>query len=202
MKRIFAVILAAGSSRRLGVNKLLVKIDGQSVIQRSVAPFIAKEIEKVVVVTGSGDERLAEELRGLAPVEIVPNPHRLEGMSSSVKAALPFIGGADGVFFHLGDKPFVRREQVGAMLDRFLRDAPHLLIPRFQGQKGHPVLMSAARYLPEMGLLEGDKGLREIIEKHPEDVVFMDGDEGNTFDIDTVQDIEILKRRKHHVEES
>ena len=201
MKRIFAVILAAGASRRLGVNKLTVKIDGQSVIRRSVTAFLTGGIEKVIVVTGAGDGRLTAELRGLAPVEIIPNPHSIEGMSSSVRAALPFIKEADGVFFHLGDKPFLRREQVDIMLDRFVRESIHLLVPMFHGEKGHPVLMNVTRYFPEMELLHGDKGLREIIEKHPEDVVFLDGDEGNTFDIDTAQDIETLKRRKHHVEE-
>jgi len=202
MKRIFAVILAAGSSRRLGVNKLTIRIDGQSVIRRSVTPFLTAGIEKVIVVTGVGDGRLEAELRGLAPVEVVPNPHRMEGMSSSVKAALPFIRGADGVFFHLGDKPFLGREQVNAMLDRFLQGGVHLMVPRFHGEKGHPVLMNTARYFPEMELLQGDKGLREIIEKHLEDVVFLDGDEGNVFDIDTIEDIETLKRRGHKIEES
>ena len=67
MKRIFAVILAAGASRRLGVNKLTVKIDGQSVIRRSVRPFLEGGVERTFVVTGVDDERIRRELYGLAP---------------------------------------------------------------------------------------------------------------------------------------
>ena len=132
----------------------------------------------------------------------IDNPDYLEGMSSSVKAALPYIKGADGVFFHLGDKPFVKLEQVRTMLDLYLGGAGNLVVPRYEGRKGHPVLMNTEPYFSEMESLGGDKGLREIIEKHLEDVVFLDGDEGNVFDIDTIEDIETLKRRGHKIEKS
>ena len=62
--------------------------------------------------------------------------------------------------------------------------------------------MNVKPYFSEMESLGGDKGLREIIEKHLEDVVFLEGDEGNVFDIDTIEDIETLKRRGHKIEES
>ncbi len=201
MKRIFAVILAAGSSRRLGTNKLTLRIDGQSVIRRSVMPFLVDRVEKVFVVTNPAGEKVREELRDLTSVEVVYNPYHMEGMSSSVKAVLPFVEGADNLFFHLGDKPFVKHEQVVSILDRYAEDGPDILIPRYQGGKGHPVFMKVKPYLEEMRRLEGDKGLREVIEKHLEDVVFIDGDEGNVFDIDTVEDIETLKRRGCQIEE-
>jgi molybdenum cofactor cytidylyltransferase len=204
MKRLYAVILAAGSSRRLGTNKLTIRIDGEPVVRRSVTPFLVDGIEKVFVVAASAKVGAIEEaLLDLAPhVQIIDNPHHAEGMSSSVKAALPLIEGADGVFFHLGDKPFVKREQVMLMIERYAREAVALLIPRYNGRKGHPVLMNVKPYLHEMRRLEGDKGLREIIEKHAGDVVFCDGDEGNIFDIDTVEEIETLKRRGYRIEES
>jgi molybdenum cofactor cytidylyltransferase len=202
IKKIYAVILAAGVSRRLGVNKLAVRIDGETVIRRSVMAFLTHGIEKIFVVVSTGREIIERELKDLGSVEIIDNPHYLEGMSSSVKAALSYIKGADGVFFHLGDKPFVKREQVRAMLDLYLGGAGDLLVPRYGGGKGHPVLMNTEPYFSEMESLGGDKGLREVIEKHLEDVVFLDGDEGNVFDIDTIEDIETLKRRGHKIEES
>jgi molybdenum cofactor cytidylyltransferase len=202
VKKIYAVILAAGVSRRLGMNKLTVRIDGQTVIRRSVTPFLTEGIEKIFVVASVNREKIERELQGLGPVEIVDNPHYREGMSSSVKAVLPYIKEADGVFFHLGDKPFVTREQVKAMLHLYLGGGENLLVPRYEGGKGHPVLMTTGLYFSEMENLGGDKGLREIIEKHPEDVVFLDGFEGNVFDIDTIEDIETLKRRGYKIEES
>jgi molybdenum cofactor cytidylyltransferase len=202
VKKIYAVILAAGVSRRLGTNKLTLRIDGQTVIRRSVTPFLTEGIEKTFVVVSINREKIERELEGLGPLEVVDNPHYQEGMSSSVKAVLTHVKGADGVFFHLGDKPFVKPEQVKAMLDLYLGGGGNLLVPRYEGGKGHPVLMTTEPYFGEMENLGGDKGLREIIEKHLEDVVFLEGDEGNVFDIDTVEDIETLKRRGHKIEES
>ena len=150
---------------------------------------------------GSGEE-LREELKGVGPLEVVENPFHLQGMSSSVKAVLPRLEGIDGVFFHLGDKPFVESRQVRLMLDRYRREGGAILIPRYEGKKGHPVLMNPRPYLEEMRGLTGDKGLREVIEKHIDDVVFLDGDEGNLFDIDTAEEIDILRRRGHKIEES
>lgn len=184
------------------MNKLTVKIDGQTVVRRAVAPFLLNGIERVFLVTSMAEGEARKALAGLGPVEVVLNPHFMEGMSSSVKAALPFIEDADGVFFHLGDKPFVRSEQVKAMMEIFLQGTERLLVPRHEGKKGHPVLVPVKPYLQAMSLLKGDKGLREIIENHSEDVVFWDGDEGNVFDIDTVNDIDTLKRRGHRIEES
>ena len=184
------------------MNKLKIRIDGQTVIRRSVQAFLMEGVEKTLVVTSEGRGGLKEELRGLGPVEIVDNPNYQEGMSSSVKASLPYIKGTDAVFFHLGDKPFVKQEQVRKMLDLYLEGVGKLLIPAYEGAKGHPVLLDVESYFDEMESLEGDKGLREVIEKHREDVVFLDGDEGNIFDIDTIEDIETLKKRGYKIEKS
>jgi molybdenum cofactor cytidylyltransferase len=201
-KKIYAVILAAGVSRRLGVSKLTLEIDGRSVIKRSVAPFLIDEVEKTFVVASIDRAKIAKELRCLETVEIIDNQHYHEGISSSVKASLPYIKGADGVFFHLGDKPFVRPDQVKTILEFYLRGTRNFVVPLYGGRKGHPVLMNTELYLSEMERLEGDKGLREIIDKYLKDVVFLDGDEGNVFDIDTIEDIEILKRMGYKIEES
>ncbi|HEY3276275.1 MAG TPA: nucleotidyltransferase family protein [Syntrophorhabdaceae bacterium] len=200
MKKICAVILASGISRRLGFNKLTLRIDGTPVIRMSCAPFDMEGVEKIFVVTGMDREKMKGELGNLSRVEIVSNENYREGMSSSVKAALPFIRGYDGAFFHLGDKPFVKSDQIRSIRELYLAGGGDLIIPRYNGVKGHPVFIGLAPFLEEMSRLEGDKGLREVIEKHLEDVVFLDGDEGNLFDIDTLEDIETLKRRGHKIE--
>jgi molybdenum cofactor cytidylyltransferase len=199
-EKIYAVILASGVSRRLGTNKLTLKIDGESVIRRAVRPFLFAGVERVFVVAGIHGGRLGEEFKGISNVEFVDNPQYQEGMSSSVKAVLPLINGADGVFFHLGDKPFLKRDLVKAMLECYQAGDRNIIVPVFSNEKGHPVLMNINHYLQELEGLVGDKGLREVIEKHREDVLFMDGDEGCIFDIDTSDDIDTLKRRRHTVE--
>ena len=60
--------------------------------------------------------------------------------------------------------------------------------------------MNVNLYSGEIKSLQGDKGLREIIEKHMEDVIFIKGNEGVLFDIDTIEDIERLEERGHIIE--
>ncbi|MBP6941491.1 MAG: nucleotidyltransferase family protein [Syntrophorhabdaceae bacterium] len=199
MKPIYTVILAAGASSRLGYNKLLVAIDGETVIRRAVAPFLRPSIEKVIVVTGNATDAIARELAGF-PLEIIHNKDHAQGMSTSVKASLPFLAKARGVFFQLGDKPFVADEIVDVMIKAFFAEKAPIVLPLFKGEKGHPVLIDIQRYGDEIALLEGDRGLREIIEKHSEDVLYIEGEEGNIFDIDSVEEINLLRERGYKVE--
>jgi molybdenum cofactor cytidylyltransferase len=121
-------------------------------------------------------------------------------MSTSVKASLPFIADKEGVFFHLGDKPFLEKEIIYRMIDIYRENREKIIVPVFNGEKGHPVLMDAAAYSEEIKSLLGDKGLREIIEKHTADVIFIKGNEGSLHDIDTIDDVERLKERGYIIE--
>ena len=199
MTGICSVILAAGSSRRLGFNKLTLKIDSETVIRRSVFPFLEADLGSVVVVAGPSASLIAQELDGLNTT-VVYNENHASGMSSSVKAALPWLRGAKAVFFHLGDKPFVKKKLLEDMVEAYRTTGKNIVIPVCKGKKGHPVLISVAPYLDEMRGLDGDRGLREVIEKHKEDVLCIEADEDVLFDIDTDDDVRDLKRKGYSVE--
>jgi molybdenum cofactor cytidylyltransferase len=205
MQRIYTVILAAGTSSRLGFNKLTVKIDSQSVIARAVEPFCVEGIEQIFIIINPEASNVRREIEccftsRLSHFTFIENPYYRNGMSTSVKAAIPFIKDADAVLFHLGDKPFIKRETISSMLDKYLREGPRILIPEYKNKKGHPVMLKIKPFLEEMKRLSGDKGLREIIDKHIEDVVFIEGDEGSVFDIDTVETVNLLKERGYRIE--
>jgi molybdenum cofactor cytidylyltransferase len=199
MTRVYSVILAAGSSKRLGFNKLTLRIDSEAVIRRAVTPFVEAALGDVIVVAGSDITPVTRALEGL-DVRVIPNEDHRQGMSSSVKAVIPLISDAEAVFFHLGDKPFVKKELLFAMIDRYRERGTNIIIPIHDGMKGHPVLMRFAPYRGEMERLKGDKGLREVIEKYSSDVLFIEGEEGILFDIDTAEDVETLKKRGYKVE--
>jgi molybdenum cofactor cytidylyltransferase len=208
MEKIYAVILAAGTSSRLGFNKLTLKIDGQSVIQMATEPFIIESICKILIVTNPDYSSLKREVDELKTqnsklITAVCNPDYIQGMSSSIKAVTPFIQGADTVFFQLGDKPFIKKEMVEQMIELYVNREKNLfdiIVPVYRGKKGHPVLMDIKPYIKEMQNLEGDKGLREIIDNHSGSVLFIEGDEGNIFDIDTEGEIHTLRERGYVIE--
>ena len=201
MRDICSVILAAGSSRRLGFDKLTLKIDSEAVILRSVFPFVKADLGSIVVVAGPHMSSISRELDGLA-VTVVHNEEHHTGMSSSIKTALPWIREASAVFFHLGDKPFIKEGLLGQMLEAYRATGKNIIVPVCNGQKGHPVLMSVAPFIEEMKGLEGDRGLREVIEKHKEDVLFIETDDGVLFDIDTADDVHSLTQRGYSIEKS
>lgn len=199
MDRIVAVILAAGSSSRLGFNKLCLKIDGETVIRRTVRLFL-ECVEQVVVVTGFERERIERELKGF-PVLLTYNPDHLNGMSSSVKTALPHITGREGILFHLGDKPLVSPDTVAKTIETF-RQGSAIVLPVFNGIKGHPVLVRSRLFLEEMAAVQGDMGLRKLVERHAHEVRTVEGDEGTILDIDSEEDIAELARRGFTIEKS
>jgi molybdenum cofactor cytidylyltransferase len=199
MKEFSAVILAAGASKRLGFNKLTLKINGESVLRKAVASFISAGLGKIFVVTGIQSQNIRKELVGCV-VEFIENKDCVFGMSTSVRASLPFITYEEGVFFHLGDKPFLEKNIISRMVDTYRENRKKIIVPIFNGEKGHPVLMDVGLYREEIRSLEGDKGLREIIEKHAGDVIFIRGNEGALFDIDTIEDVERLKERGYIIE--
>ena len=230
MERIYAVILAAGTSSRLGFNKLTLRMNGRPVIRSAIEPFLQKGIEKIFVVTNPENGPVKKALEtpfipdtyprkrentpgqasplqpstfNLSPFTYILNPHFKEGMSSSIKAIIPYIKDADAVFFHLGDKPFIKRETVEQMIELYLNREKKpfdIILPVYRGRKGHPVLVHIKPYIKEMQSLEGDKGLREIIDNHSKNVLLIEGDGGNIFDIDTEEEINILKEREYLIE--
>jgi molybdenum cofactor cytidylyltransferase len=152
-------------------------------------------------VTGNDHQSIEKELEEL-DVSLIHNPHYKKGMSTSVKAAIPFLKGADALLFHLGDKPFVTSRSIKSVLNTYREGKAKIVLPRFDGKTGHPVMINTSLLRDEIGMLHGDGGLREVIEKYKQDVVFIEGDNGNLCDIDTIQAIEQLRERGYTIEEN
>ena len=199
MKSIDTVILAAGSSRRLGFNKLFLSVNGEPVLTRTLRTFLDLRIGTIFVVTGFERERIECLLKD-RPVVLVHNSSFEKGMSTSVRAVLPFLDADHGLFLHLGDKPFVEKETLEQMIEAFAKGTHSIIMPVYRGEKGHPVLIDVIKYLGEMRMLEGDTALRPIIERHSQDILYVEGDEGILLDLDTDGDIDLLRRRGYRIE--
>lgn len=193
------VILAAGSSTRLGFNKLCLMLDGEPVIRKTVRRFLELNEGRVLVVTGFERERVERLLHDL-PLILVHNPEYAGGMSTSVRAVLPLLDKSHGVFFHLGDKPLVREETLRTMTAEYRKGGHSIIVPVHRGERGHPVLIDVSRYTADMESLAGDAGLRAILESHHRDILYVEADEGAVLDLDTEEEIDKVRRRGHTVE--
>ncbi len=175
----------------MGQQKLLLPLGDRPVIVRSIQTLLQAGIAAIIVVTGPEGSLVRDAMRDL-PVTGVMNPQPGSDMAGSVRAGLEALGSRyEGVFVLPGDHPLIAPLTLTAMNDAFCRD-PGIVIPRYQGRRGHPVLFPRDR-LAEIGEVPT---MRDIIRNHPEDLRFVETtDEGILIDMDTPEDYrEVLRR--------
>ncbi|MEY4545658.1 MAG: hypothetical protein RL685_1853 [Pseudomonadota bacterium] len=169
--RFAAVILAAGLSRRMGApNKLLLTLDGEPLIARTVRTVLHTGFEQIVVVLGHEAEDVGRALQPLG-VATVFNPDYPSGQVSSVRVGLAALRPSlDAVMICLGDQPLLEVADLGA-LKRAYRERPHgsILVPRYGEQRGNPVVIdwASAQDTLERGT---NYGCRQFMDDNPERV--------------------------------
>ncbi len=164
-----AIVLAAGLSRRMGTQKMLLPFGDTTVIGRVVDQLLRSTVDEIYVVVGHEAARVAEELAA-RPVHLVINPDYRAGMLSSVRCGIEALPPAcEAVMVVLGDQPSITAELVDAMLRAFAATDQGILVPVFNGRRGHPLLV-AASYREEILSHYDDLGLRGLLQAHPDDV--------------------------------
>src|SRR5213083_1003780 len=114
--RIAGVILAAGASRRMGKNKMLLQLEGESLVRRAARRALGAGLSPVVVVLGHEADRVRAELQGLK-VEFAVNPDFPGPMSGSLHQGLNTLGpDVDAVIVMLGDMVRVSTETLAMLV--------------------------------------------------------------------------------------
>jgi len=186
---IAGVVLAAGSSSRLGVPKQLLVYRGMPLIAHVVENLLTTQVDEVIVVLGSGAEQVAGVLEGY-PVKVIVNREFAAGQSTSLKAGLAALGSeARAALFVLGDQPLVSAQTINQLIEHYRCAGGEIIVaPCFKGKRGNPVLFDRV-FFKEIFSLSGDVGAREIILRHPEKLIKVDvSDMGVVFDVDTWAD--------------
>jgi molybdenum cofactor cytidylyltransferase len=166
---ICAIVLAAGLSSRMGVQKLLLPFGGKTVISHIVDQLLASTVDEVHVVVGHQAERISLELSGRA-VSIVKNPNYKSGMLSSVRCGLRNLPEkCRDVMVVLGDQPSITTELIDQMLKSFATTEKNILVPLYKGKRGHPILFSSI-YRDEILTQYGEVGLRGLLHGHSDDI--------------------------------
>lgn len=197
-----AVVPAAGASRRMGRPKLLLPYGGGTVVGATVAALRGGGARTVVlVVAPAGRGQGAEELaawgreRGLV-VAVNPDPGR--GMLSSVQEGIAALGAAPGgsrLLVCPGDLPRLQAGTVRRLLAAQGTSGEPLAVPTWQGRRGHPLLIAPA-VVAEIATLEPAVGLRQLLERHPGEVLALPVDDpGVLADLDTTEEYAALRRR-------
>ena len=194
-RMICAVVLAAGRSRRMGTQKLLLPLRGQPVIARILDELQRSPVDAVWVVLGRDGERIRDALVG-RNVNFVTNPDAEGDMLSSVRCGLRALPEPwDAVLIVPGDQPTLTSRVVSSLVRTFQAARCGIAVPTYRGRRGHPVLI-ARRHREEVLEHHEAMGLRGLLQTHPTEVVEVEVDDpGVLDDMDRPEDYERIAKR-------
>jgi molybdenum cofactor cytidylyltransferase len=183
------VVLAAGESRRMGRPKQLLPFGEETILERVVDTLFAAGVGEVIVVLGHLADRVRVVL-GDRPVKIVVNESYREGMLSSVQCGVRAIDvRQDAALFALGDQPHIDSQVVSEVMHAYRAGEAGMVIPRYGGKKGHPIIIDMLRYRDAILNLPEHVGLNALMQEHADDVRFIDvATEDIIRDIDVPED--------------
>jgi len=188
MKKISAILLAAGESKRMGVNKLALPWGRKTVLEHCADVLLRSNIEEVVVVLSDRTKALGDRLWG-PKVRLVMNPYYERGMSTSIRRGVQAVDRkCDGILIALGDYPLLRTKTINALVHALVQEKGRIIVPIFRGRRGHPVLFGPT-FAKELLHLKGDVGARSLLQKHLKSVFEVrTKSEGVVTDMDTWED--------------
>ena len=181
------MIPCSGSSTRMGTSKAMLDVEGRTFLERVIHAHRAGGCSRVLVALPTQDgpvAAMAEE----AGAEVVLNPSPEDGPIGSLRASLRALDDAvEGVCFCPVDHPLIHEDTVQNLIDVFRRSQARLVVPTFNGERGHPVLFGRVLFdellndaLPE--------GARTVVHRHREDIASVPvDDKGTVTDIDDME---------------
>jgi molybdenum cofactor cytidylyltransferase len=188
MGSIWAIILAAGESKRMGFPKMLLSFNGKTMIENVIGNILNSAVDSTMVVLGANGSLLTE-LINKATVKYCYNDDYREGMLSSVKCGIRNLPPeVEAVMVFQGDQPFITPDVVNSLIEGYRGSGKGIVIPVFESRRGHPLLIDR-KYFEEVGMLNSDEGLRSLAYKFSEDVLCVTTDNpGILRDFDTYID--------------
>jgi|SRR5580693_345322 molybdenum cofactor cytidylyltransferase len=188
------VVLAAGTSSRMGSNKLLFELGGESLLRRAVRAALGGGLDPVLVVLGHEAERARGELAGLACRAVV-NPDYARGISSSLRAGVAAVAAFAGVgaaLVALADMPFVTAEMMAALVARYRAGAPRLVVSDYQGITAPPMLYDRSLFGELLAMTEGSCG-KQVVKRHRQEAEVLSWPAAALADLDVPADYERLR---------
>jgi molybdenum cofactor cytidylyltransferase len=185
---IWAVVLAAGESKRMGSPKMLLPFKGKTVIETVVEKISDSQIENIHVVLGAGKDEIIKLIEKL-PVKYCFNENYQQGMHSSVICGIKSIpDDFKAMMVFLGDQPMITADTINQVLSAYKKTGKGLVMPVFKGKRGHPLLIDR-KYTYDIENLISEGGLRNLATKFPEEVYEVNVNASEILrDIDTKED--------------
>ena len=181
---VWGVIPCSGTSSRMGTPKAMLDAGGRTFIERVIHAHRAGGCGHVLVALPTLDGPVAAKAVE-AGAQVVLNPCPEEGPIGSLRASLRVLDHAvEGVSFCPVDHPLIHEDTVQYLIDMFRQSQAPLLVPTFNGKRGHPVLFHRMLF-EELLNDELPEGARTVVLRHLDDTTSVPvDDEGTVVDID------------------
>jgi molybdenum cofactor cytidylyltransferase len=197
-----AILLAAGSSSRLGQPKQLVIYEGQSLLRRTASLAIASGASPVIVVLGNSAPRLRPELTDL-PVTIVENPDWPSGMASSLHCGLRQLlrqaPETPAALLLVSDQPHLHAAHLRRLWQQY-EESNQVVAARYEDMLPGVPAIFPARCFPQLAALQGDQGARALLRQLPPSQLQTIPMPEAVADLDTPDDLLRLRTRSRNAQ--
>jgi molybdenum cofactor cytidylyltransferase len=165
-----AVILSAGASSRMGRPKALLPYRESTFLQHLIQVSARPKVDRTRVVLGAGAQEISAQAN-LDPAIVVLNADWEQGQLSSIIAAIRSLSDTptDGILLCPVDHPLVSAELVDTLIQTFYASGKLIVVPKYEGSRGHPVILSSALY-EELLAAPMDQGARAVVWAHADAV--------------------------------
>lgn len=180
------IILAAGSSSRMGQSKQLLAWGDETLLSHTITTAIASRANRVYVVLGSTADQHRKAIEHL-PVQIITNPEWARGMGSSLKTGLrsALVSDPAAVLVMVCDQPFVTIDHLNNIIEHFSVTKQQIVASKYQDALGVPALFAKTMF-EELANIGDEEGARKVIERHKKEVASVHLTSGT--DLDTPDD--------------
>jgi molybdenum cofactor cytidylyltransferase len=189
--RVAGVVLAAGSSSRLGTNKLLIDVGGETLVRRAARRALGAGLAPVIAVVGFEHREVRRALDGLG-LDLAVNPDHAAGMHTSLRTGLTRVP-ADCVaaVIILADMFLVTTAMIAALVTRYRAGSEPLVVSRYGGEHAPPTLYTRALFPALLGAGEGCG--RHVVRRHLTAAATVAWPDGLLADLDRPEDLERLR---------
>ena len=186
------VILAAGTSTRLGRPKQLLNLGGEPLLRHTLRNALASRAGEVVLVLGNQADAIAEAVGDLGQRTVI-NHDFSAGQSTSLRVGIEALSNeSDAAIVMLGDQPMVTTKMLDRIIERFEQSGALIVQPVYGETPGNPVLLARSLF-PELLEIAGDQGARGVIKSHAKEIERVRISDGlPPGDVDTEEDYQAL----------
>ena len=193
---ISGILLAAGESKRMGRTKQVLEFGKSTILEETIKNLLSTNIDELILVLGHDAMRLRRSLSITdRRLRFAFNEHYKEGISSSIKSGvLSSNPDTDAFLIALADQPMIKTDTMNLLIARYLSTGSGIVTLVYRSARGHPIIISK-KYREELLELTGDRGARDLLERHRDDTEAVQVDSPEIMlDIDREDDYLKLKR--------